>query len=100
MGWGVTSTLRPNARDNRWNAYYRLFGCTPPQSGPGDAAWKRDVGSGVNLRFIELWTELLRQVWMGVQNARNAVGANPTDPGQLGTGAPATGRPTCRLLRR
>jgi hypothetical protein len=77
---GVTSTLRPNARDNRWNAYYRLFGCTPPQSGPGDAAWKRDVGSGVNLRFIELWNELLRQVWMGVQNARNAVGANPTDP--------------------
>jgi hypothetical protein len=77
---GATSTLRPNARDNRWNAYYRLFGCTPPQSGPGDAAWKRDLGSGVNLRFIELWNELLRQVWMGVQNARNAVGANPTDP--------------------
>ncbi|MGE5288433.1 MAG: hypothetical protein ACM3ML_14800 [Micromonosporaceae bacterium] len=81
---GATSTLRPHARDNRWNAYYRMFGCTPPQTHPDDvAAWKRDVGAGANLRFIELWHELLRQVWMGVQNARNAVGANPTDPSYL-----------------
>jgi|GEM_PF-324647 len=81
---GATSMLRPRARDNRWNAYYRMFGCTPPQTRPDDvAAWKRDVGAGANLRFIELWHELLRQVWMGVQNARNAVGANPTDPSYL-----------------
>ena len=81
---GTASTLRPHARDNRWNAYYRMFGCTPPQTHPDDgAAWKRDVGAGANLRFIELWHELLRQVWMGVQNARNAVGANPTDPSYL-----------------
>jgi hypothetical protein len=81
---GATSMLRPRARDNRWNAYYRMFGCTPPQARPDDAAaWKRDVGAGANLRFIELWHELLRQVWMGIQNARNAVGANPTDPSYL-----------------
>jgi len=81
---GATSMLRPRAQDNRWNAYYRMFGCSPPQARPDDAAaWKRDVGAGANLRFIELWHELLRQVWMGVQNARNAVGANPTDPSYL-----------------
>jgi hypothetical protein len=81
---GATSMLRPRAQDNRWNAYYRMFGCTPPQARPDDvAAWKLDVGAGANLRFIELWHELLRQVWMGVQNARNAVGANPTDPSYL-----------------
>jgi len=81
---GTTSALRPLAQDNRWNAYYRMFGCTPPQARPDDAAaWKRDVGAGANLRFIELWQELLRQVWMGIQNARNAVGANPTDPSYL-----------------
>ena len=34
----------------------------------------------MNTRFVELWTELLRQVWMGIENDRNAVGANPTDP--------------------
>jgi hypothetical protein len=27
----------------------------------------------------ELWLELLRQVWMGIENDTNAVGANPTD---------------------
>jgi hypothetical protein len=81
---GATSVLRPRAQDNRWNAYYRMFGCTPPQTRLDDAAaWKRDVGAGANLRFIELWHELLRQVWMGIQNARNAVGANPTDPSYL-----------------
>jgi hypothetical protein len=81
---GVTSSLRPEHRDVRWNAYYRMFGATPPQAAPaGPGAWKRDVGAGANLRFMELWQELLRQIWTGIQNARNAVGANPTDPSYL-----------------
>jgi hypothetical protein len=76
---GTTSSLRPHAAENRRNAYYRMFGCTPPQAPPDDR-WKRDVGAGANLRFLELWNDLLRQVWMGVVNARNAVGVNATDP--------------------
>jgi hypothetical protein len=79
---GTTSQLRPDARTNRRNAYWRMFGCDLPHplAGAPDAQpWKRDVGATANTRFIELWTELLRQVWIGIENDRNSVGANPTD---------------------
>jgi hypothetical protein len=78
-----TSQLRPDARTNRRNAYWRMFGTDLPHPLPGAAAdaqpWKRDAGAVANTRFLELWTELLRQVWMGIENDRNQVGANPTD---------------------
>jgi hypothetical protein len=80
---GLTSQLRPDARTNRRNAYWRMFGTDLPHPLPGAAAdaqpWKRDAGAVANTRFLELWTELLRQVWMGIENDRNQVGANPTD---------------------
>jgi hypothetical protein len=81
---GLTSQLRPNARTIRRNAYWRMFGSDLPHPLPGATAaeqpWKRDAGAVANTRFLELWTELLRQVWMGIENDRNQVGANPTDP--------------------
>jgi hypothetical protein len=81
---GLTSQLRPNARSIRRNAYWRMFGTDLPHALPGAAAgeqpWKLDAGAVANTRFLELWTELLRQVWMGIENDRNQVGTNPTDP--------------------
>jgi hypothetical protein len=80
---GLTSQLRPDMRANRRNWYWRMFGVDLPYPLPGaspDAQpWKRDAGTVVNTRFLELWTELLRQVWMGIENDRNQVGSNPTD---------------------
>lgn len=84
---GATSSLRPDMNVNRRNVYWRLFGCDLPHplaGQPDPQAWKRHVGAGANTRFLELWTELLRQVWLGIENDRNAVGANPTDPGYVG----------------
>jgi hypothetical protein len=84
---GTTSQLRPDARTNRRNAYWRMFGCDLPHplAGAPDAQpWKRDAGATANTRFIELWTELLRQVWIGIENDRNSVGANPTDASYVG----------------
>ncbi|WP_271221293.1 hypothetical protein [Streptosporangium carneum] len=84
---GLTSQLRPDAQVNRRNAYWRMFGCDLPHPprGPVDGQpWKRDTGPGANLRFIELWTELLRQVWVGIENDRNSSGANPTDANYVG----------------
>jgi hypothetical protein len=82
---GLTSQLRPDARVNRRNAYWRMFGVDLPHplAGTADQPWKRDAGAVVNTRFLELWTELLRQVWMGIENDRNQVGSNPTDPSYL-----------------
>lgn len=80
----LASQLRPSARTIRRNAYWRMFGSDLPHPLPGAAAgeqpWKRDAGAVANTRFLELWTELLRQVWMGIENDRNQVGTNPTDP--------------------
>jgi hypothetical protein len=82
---GITSQLRPNMRVERRNKYWRLLGmdCAhpiPPQYAPPGAeqVWKQDVGSA-NLRFHEIFVQLLQQVWLGIENANNQVGANPTD---------------------
>ena len=80
---GLTSAVRPDAAVNRRNAYWRMFGVDLPHPLPGHpdgTAWKQPAGTAVNTRFLELWHELLRQVWLGIENDQNQVGANPTDP--------------------
>lgn len=83
---GLTSQLRPDARVNRRNAYWRMFGLDLPHPAPGadSQAWKRDAGAASNIRFIEMWNELLRQVWLGIENERNTSGSNPTDASYIG----------------
>jgi hypothetical protein len=87
----VTSHLRPDSRVVRRNAYWRMFGMDlshpiPPRwmtPSLGAQSWKQDVGAGVNTSFREKWSELLRQVWLGYENRKNAVGANATDDAYL-----------------
>jgi hypothetical protein len=81
-GGPMTSQVRPNARVNRRNAYWRMFGVDlphPPGPGIEGQPWKRDVGLTSNTRFLEVWNELLRQVWLGYENDTNTSGAKPTD---------------------
>ena len=47
--------------------------------GTPTGSWKQDIGDGVNSGFREKWTELLRQVWLGIENASNGIGPNATD---------------------
>jgi hypothetical protein len=82
---GVESTLRPDVRVARRNAYWRMFGLDLPHplpGGGGDAGpppWKVDVGNGANTGFSDRWRELLEQIWTGFENRANQVGANATD---------------------
>jgi hypothetical protein len=86
---GAVSDVRPEDRINRRNVIWRMFCMDLPHPIPprwaigpaavGDQAWKSDLGTGVNTGFREKWTELLRQVWLGAENARNFSGANATD---------------------
>jgi hypothetical protein len=92
---GTVSELRPQARVNRRNAYWRMFGLDLPHPIPArwdrdGQAWKLDVGE-INVDFRAKWSELLRQVWMGLENSRNSSGANPTDPNYVAL--------LCRALR-
>lgn len=83
----VTSQLRADQRIARRNAYWRMFGLDlshplPPRwsSGGGvESSWKTDTGAGVNAAFREKWAELLRQLWLGIENKKNTSGANATD---------------------
>jgi hypothetical protein len=85
---GAVSEVRPDDRVNRRNCMWRMFGMDLPHPIPprwaigpsaGGESWKSDLGSGVNTGFREKWTELLRQVWLGIENARNESGPNATD---------------------
>jgi hypothetical protein len=85
----VLSDVRPYDRTNRRNAYWRMFGmdlahAVPPLwagAGPlGD--WKGLTGP-VNLDFRQKWSELLRQIWIGVENRANVTGPNPADPSYI-----------------
>ncbi len=61
--------------------------------------WKRDVGETANERFLELWNELLRQVWLGIEHDKNTSGANPTDASYIGYLCQAIGQ-TLQMRRR
>jgi hypothetical protein len=86
-GGALVSQLRPDAAVNRRNGYWRMFGMDLPHPvgrGVQGQPWKRDVGPTVNSRFLELWNELLRQVWLGYENDTNSSGSKPTDPSYVG----------------
>ena len=87
---GITSEARPLSRVTRRNAYWRMFGFDLPHplpdwpAGGGDRRdWKAHVGLGTNADFRPKWTELLRQVWLGVENSLNTSGSNATDPSYI-----------------
>jgi hypothetical protein len=85
---GVLSEVRPWHRVNRLNAYWRMFAlelphAIPPRWAPpvgvdGPQPWKADTGA-VNTDFREKWAELLRQIWLGIENQNNGIGPNATD---------------------
>ena len=85
----VLSQVRPFDRTNRRNAYWRMFGldlahAVPPLwAGSGPLSDWKDLTGPVNHDFRQKWSELLRQIWIGVENRANNSGANPTDPSYI-----------------
>ena len=84
----VGSQLRPESRVIRRNAYWRMFGLDishpiPVPTSNGVRDWKQHTGNGVNASFRAQWAELLRQIWLGIENRNNSSGANATDDGYL-----------------
>lgn len=87
---GITSEARPLSRVTRRNAYWRMFGFDLPHPLPDRPSgfdegrdWKAHVGLGANADFRPKWTELLRQVWLGLENFLNTSGSNATDPSYI-----------------
>lgn len=84
----VGSQLRPESRVIRRNAYWRMFGLDlshpiPGPSSNGARDWKQHTSNGVNTSFRAQWAELLRQIWLGIENRSNFSGAKATDDAYL-----------------
>ena len=83
---GIGSHIRRYGRESRRGGYWRMFGLDLPFPVParwadpiGGQPWKLDVGTGVNNPFRQQWADFLRQVWLGIENRKNLIGANSTD---------------------
>src|SRR5262249_38326466 len=84
--YNVQSQLRPDSRDIRRNAYYRMFG--PMDLSPLVLETGRDSffkPERANLEFVPTFEEFLRETWIGIENVRNTSGSNPSDNGAIAT---------------
>ncbi|MFZ0089447.1 MAG: hypothetical protein WAL63_08075 [Solirubrobacteraceae bacterium] len=75
----VTSTIRPDVRAMRRNAYYRLFGIDLNHGYDDGRPYPYLKPDAANREFTPLFEEFLREVWKGIENFTNTSGANPTD---------------------
>src|SRR4051794_33294868 len=77
--YALTSSIRPDIRASRRNAYWRLFGLDLDHGKGSDAAYPYDKAPASNLGFVAIFEEFSREVWRGIENVVNVSGANPTD---------------------
>jgi hypothetical protein len=76
--WSMVSRIRPDIRANRRNAYFRMFGMDLNHGGPG-GAYAYEKAPSANRDFAPTLEEFLTLVWVGIENANNGIGPNPTD---------------------
>jgi hypothetical protein len=75
----VTSSVRPDIRAVRRNAYFRLFGVDLNHGLADGRPYPYAHADAANREFIGLFEEFLREAWKGIENFTNTSGANPTD---------------------
>jgi hypothetical protein len=79
----VTSTIRPDVRAVRRNAYYRLFGMDLNHGLDDGGPYPYAKPPAANREFVPLFEEFLREVWRGIENTTNTSGPKPTDDAQI-----------------
>jgi hypothetical protein len=76
-----TSYVRQSMSATRANAYQRHFGMTLNAAEGNKPAFV--VAEHANADFVQVFDELLHEIWQGRSNFANAVGARPTDDAKL-----------------
>jgi hypothetical protein len=79
----ITSTLRPDIRGTRRNAYQRMFGIDLNHGAPGGGPYAYVKAQTANADFVRTLQELLRELWRGFINARNDSGPRTTDDSNI-----------------
>jgi hypothetical protein len=76
-----TSYVRRSLNETRANAYQRLFGMTLNATDGNKPTFV--VAEHANADFVQVFDELLHEIWQGRSNFANAAGARPTDDAKL-----------------
>jgi hypothetical protein len=79
----VTSDIRGDMRASRRNAYHRMFGMDLNHGTEDNQPYGYVRAEAANKEFVTTFEELLREVWVGISNAGNKVGANPKDDAKI-----------------
>jgi hypothetical protein len=81
--WLSTSSVRPDAEAVRRNAYFRMFGMDLAFGTDTNAPYVYDKAEASNRTFVQLFEELLFELWRAVENIRNLVAGNQTDDDRI-----------------
>lgn len=83
--YSFTSYVRPDPRAIRRNSYQRMFGMDLNHGTDDGRPYAYPRAAAANTDFATTWEQLLREVWRGYENRRNAVGQRPTDEAAIAT---------------
>lgn len=80
----ITSHIRSDLRGSRRNAYWRMFGMDLNHGTDEGQPYPYIKAEAYNNEFVNIFEELLREVWIAISNFSNTSGKNPTDQGKIG----------------
>jgi hypothetical protein len=81
--WLSTSTIRRDPEAVRRNAYWRFFGMDLSFGTDDNRAPTYDKASAANTNFVQLFEELLYELWQAMSNATNYSGVNQADDDRI-----------------
>jgi hypothetical protein len=79
----MQSSIRPDIRATRRNAYYRMFSIDLNHGTRDNQPYPYVKPEAANRDFVSTLENLLREAWRGYINARNTSGSNTTDDSVL-----------------
>ncbi len=75
----LVSSIRPDIRATRRNAYYRMFGMDLNHGTIDNRPYAYEKSESSNQAFVQTFESFLREIWRGYVNASNTSGPNTTD---------------------
>ncbi len=79
----ITSHVRMDMQATGRNAYQRMFGMDLNHGTDDNKPYLYIRADAANATFVSTFEELLREVWIGMENVKNTSGANPTDDAKI-----------------
>ena len=79
----LVSSVRPDIRATRRNAYYRMFAMDLNHGTDDNRPYPYTKSDSSNQSFVPTFEALLREIWRGYINATNTSGPNTTDKAVL-----------------